>query len=189
MEGGFIFDIQGFSVHDGPGCRTVVFLKGCSLACKWCSNPEGITSYPVPLYNSEKCNHSGSCIEACKKKDAISVQKEDEDNSISKNSSFNLLTPTLSTSREGEKEVFRDKYNGRLVIKRELCSECYDYDCVKACSTGALKSAGYYITTEDLIKIIQRDRDYWGEDGGINPDRRRAAETTFVCNGYFEEML
>ncbi|MCK7490281.1 MAG: 4Fe-4S cluster-binding domain-containing protein [Anaerotruncus sp.] len=37
---GFIFDIQRFSVHDGPGIRTLVFFKGCPLACPWCSNPE-----------------------------------------------------------------------------------------------------------------------------------------------------
>ena len=37
---GHIFDIQSFSVHDGPGCRTTVFLTGCPLQCRWCANPE-----------------------------------------------------------------------------------------------------------------------------------------------------
>ena len=39
---GVVFDVQGFSVHDGPGCRTLLFLKGCPLRCNWCANPEGI---------------------------------------------------------------------------------------------------------------------------------------------------
>ena len=40
---GMIFDVQSFSVHDGPGCRTTVFLNGCPLSCKWCANPESWT--------------------------------------------------------------------------------------------------------------------------------------------------
>jgi pyruvate formate lyase activating enzyme len=60
-----------------------------------------------------------------------------------------------------------DNTKGNLIFKREFCNECYDYDCTKACNTGALKTAGYYITIEDLLHKINRDRDYWGEDGGI----------------------
>ena len=46
---GVVFNIQKFSIHDGPGVRTTVFLKGCPLRCKWCSNPESQLSYiPVP---------------------------------------------------------------------------------------------------------------------------------------------
>ena len=43
---GKIFDIKRFAVHDGPGIRTTVFLKGCSLHCSWCHNPEGISFNP-----------------------------------------------------------------------------------------------------------------------------------------------
>ena len=50
---GTVFDIQRFSLHDGPGIRTIVFLKGCPLSCKWCSNPESQSIKPVimPLYD------------------------------------------------------------------------------------------------------------------------------------------
>jgi glycyl-radical enzyme activating protein len=65
LNGGYLFDIQGFSVHDGPGCRTLVFFKGCSLSCDWCSNPEGIRPYPEPLYNSSKCISDHLCVDAC----------------------------------------------------------------------------------------------------------------------------
>lgn len=43
---GTVFNIQKYSVHDGPGIRTIVFLKGCPLSCKWCSNPESQASHP-----------------------------------------------------------------------------------------------------------------------------------------------
>jgi pyruvate formate lyase activating enzyme len=68
LTDGYLFDIQGFSVHDGPGCRTLIFLKGCTLQCTWCSNPEGLNPLPEPLYNPSKCIFDKLCIEACRKK-------------------------------------------------------------------------------------------------------------------------
>ena len=62
---GDIFDIQGFSVHDGPGARTLIFLKSCSLNCFWCSNPEGISKSNIPLYYSAKCIGCGNCKTSC----------------------------------------------------------------------------------------------------------------------------
>lgn len=62
---GTVFDIQGFSVHDGPGCRTLVFFKGCTLECPWCSNPEGIAPFPEPLYRRSRCTFDGLCLRAC----------------------------------------------------------------------------------------------------------------------------
>ncbi|MCM1990849.1 4-hydroxyphenylacetate decarboxylase activase [Oceanirhabdus seepicola] len=62
---GNIFDIQGFSVHDGPGSRTTVFLKGCPLKCEWCANPESwITSQEI-MYRKFKCKSCGNCLESC----------------------------------------------------------------------------------------------------------------------------
>ena len=48
MEKGIVFSIEEFAIHDGPGIRTTVFLKGCPLRCAWCHNPEGIS--PEPQY-------------------------------------------------------------------------------------------------------------------------------------------
>ena len=65
---GLIFNIQKFSLHDGPGIRTVVFLKGCPLACMWCSNPEGRDRSPELLYNPERCigcHECDLCISVC----------------------------------------------------------------------------------------------------------------------------
>jgi len=62
---GRIFDIQRFSIHDGPGIRTTVFLKGCPLACFWCHNPEGIRRDSELSFLPEKCIGCGWCFRAC----------------------------------------------------------------------------------------------------------------------------
>jgi pyruvate formate lyase activating enzyme len=54
-----------FSLHDGPGIRTTVFLKGCPLRCSWCHNPESQSREPEILYFGERCIHCGDCILAC----------------------------------------------------------------------------------------------------------------------------
>ena len=63
---GRIFDIQRFSLHDGPGIRTTVFLKGCPLRCWWCGNPESISLEPALSYSAERCIACGDCVPACK---------------------------------------------------------------------------------------------------------------------------
>ncbi len=60
-DSGIVFNIQKYSVHDGPGIRTVVFLKGCPMRCKWCSNPESQQSYPELAYNPNKCIGTDTC--------------------------------------------------------------------------------------------------------------------------------
>lgn len=60
-----IVNIQKFSLHDGPGIRTLVFFKGCPLKCLWCDNPECIRPEPEIGFNTSLCNHCGKCAEAC----------------------------------------------------------------------------------------------------------------------------
>lgn len=65
---GTVFSIQKYSVHDGPGIRTIVFLKGCPLRCKWCSNPESQLIAPELGYNRSKClglDKCVRCVEVC----------------------------------------------------------------------------------------------------------------------------
>jgi len=62
---GIIFDIQSYSIHDGPGIRTCVFFKGCPLRCDWCHNPESQSKKPEMGYREGKCTRCGRCVEAC----------------------------------------------------------------------------------------------------------------------------
>ncbi len=62
---GVVFNIQRFSVHDGPGIRTTVFLKGCGLSCFWCHNPEGRHPFPEIQFFPDRCIACRACVEAC----------------------------------------------------------------------------------------------------------------------------
>lgn len=125
-----IFDIQGFSVHDGPGCRSVVFFKGCSMNCEWCSNPEGILATNTLLYNQTKCEFDKNCIKVCPKK-AISI------------------------------------FENRICVNQKECINCFDQVCVKSCYSYALSLVGKSYTVNELFERIQRDRPFWGSNGGV----------------------
>ena len=60
-----VFNIQSYSIHDGPGIRVTVFVKGCPLRCKWCANPESNSPRPQLMFYAAKCAACGKCIEAC----------------------------------------------------------------------------------------------------------------------------
>lgn len=62
---GVIFDIQRFALHDGPGIRTIVFMKGCPLRCGWCSNPESQRFGTDLMFYAAKCTSCLACVEAC----------------------------------------------------------------------------------------------------------------------------
>ena len=62
---GMIFNIQKFSLNDGPGIRTVVFFKGCPLKCTWCSNPESQDPRLQILWDATKCLHCETCVRSC----------------------------------------------------------------------------------------------------------------------------
>ena len=62
---GLVFDIQKFSLHDGPGIRTTVFMKGCPLRCIWCHNPESQRAAPEILFTPAKCIGCGWCFANC----------------------------------------------------------------------------------------------------------------------------
>jgi pyruvate formate lyase activating enzyme len=65
---GLISNVQRFSIHDGPGIRDLIFMKGCPLRCKWCSNPESQNHYPEIAYNLNRCigkAECGKCLKVC----------------------------------------------------------------------------------------------------------------------------
>ena len=62
---GMVFNIMRFSVQDGPGIRTTVFLKGCPLECAWCHNPEALSGAPELLLRADRCIACGDCMDVC----------------------------------------------------------------------------------------------------------------------------
>ena len=97
MQTGVIFNIQKFSINDGPGIRTVVFFKGCPLHCKWCANPESQLAKIQILWDKKKCLHCHHCLEICLQK-AISLKN---DNIFIDTNKCTLCKQCINTS-EGE---------------------------------------------------------------------------------------
>jgi pyruvate formate lyase activating enzyme len=64
-ERGLVYDIQRFSVHDGPGIRTTVFFKGCPLRCRWCQNPESLRPRVEIAFFADRCRSSAACLTTC----------------------------------------------------------------------------------------------------------------------------
>jgi pyruvate formate lyase activating enzyme len=136
---GIVFKIQRYSIHDGPGIRTAVFLKGCPLECWWCHNPEGSRPAVQIIYHQDRCLLCGSCIRECRDH-AITVR----DNQIFRNTA--ICNDRLASVSEGS-------YTG--------CP-----DCAAACPAGALESVGQVMTVSQVMKEIIKDRPFFDESGG-----------------------
>ena len=65
MSSGIVFSVKEFTLHDGPGIRTTVFLKGCPLRCAWCHNPEGLSQSPELMVKTSLCTGCGKCLLPC----------------------------------------------------------------------------------------------------------------------------
>jgi len=131
-ETGLLFDLQGFSFHDGPGSRTVLFFKGCPLRCRWCANPEGQEPHRELMYHREQCEKDYACVPAC-------------------------TGHVIGIPGDGMP----------VTIQRERCRLCTGFECVNACNSRALQVSGFFITIGELMKKVQRDRQYWGSSGGV----------------------
>ena len=119
MESAVITNIQGYSIHDGPGIRTVVFFKGCPLSCKWCANPECIAGKTQIGFIELLCKGCGKCFETCQynaictdeNKHRIDYSRCNACGECSENCSYGALVKygNLMTVDEVWDEVRRDK--------------------------------------------------------------------------------
>ena len=71
-----VFNIQTYCIHDGPGIRVTVFVKGCPLRCTWCANPESNLKKPQLMFYKDKCTGCGRCVENCPKH-AVKIRETD----------------------------------------------------------------------------------------------------------------
>ena len=129
MTTGTVFNIQRYSIHDGPGIRTTVFLKGCPLDCWWCQNPESQLSGQEMIFWGDRCIGCGACSTICPS-DAIQIK------------------------------------NGIPVTEKEKCILCEK--CIEKCPALAREMIGKKLTTEEVIKEIEKDLVFYEEsDGGV----------------------
>lgn len=127
---GTVFDIQRFSVHDGDGIRTLVFLKGCPLHCKWCQNPESMSPKPELMRLPHLCIGCGKCIEKCPE-NVLSVDAQ-----------------------------------GAFTIERDKCTYCGE--CVAHCYAGSMTIVGRYMTVDEVMDEVERDRPFYvTSNGGV----------------------
>ncbi len=132
---GRIFNIQKFSIDDGPGIRTLVFLKGCPLHCPWCSNPESQAVKAQVMYYLKKCRGCGKCMKICPK------------NCIMPDEQFGLLTDHSTCIGCGTC-VDSCFFNARELLGKDYTEEelmqiiLQDYDFYKNSGGGVTFSGG-----------------------------------------------
>ncbi len=139
---GRLYDIQGFSVQDGPGIRTTAFLKGCPLRCPWCHSPESQAFYPQLSWVSMRCQGTALCESRC------------------------LAACTKGALEPGEER--EDPKTGEMLrlihVKRDKCTNCGD--CAKVCYPRALYLCGEDYTVEKLAARLLQDKKFFTRSGG-----------------------
>jgi len=138
---GKVYDIQGFSVQDGPGIRTTIFMKGCPLRCPWCHSPESQQFHAQLSWISTRCvgiEECGKCLDVCSKQ-AIAPGK---------------TIPNPSTLEPVH----------HIQINRNICDNCGE--CAAVCYRDALYICGTDYTVEELLDRVLKDRPFYDQSGG-----------------------
>lgn len=148
-----VTNIQKFSVHDGPGIRSIIFTKGCPLNCMWCANPENIHFAPELMFYPDKCIGCGKCAESCPQ-GAIAVNTSPEENVITfdKTKCMNCGACTkvcFSQSRVMKGEIMSYEHVLKKVNK--------DIPFYRNSGGGITFSGGEPLMHPDFITCIARD--------------------------------
>lgn len=153
MASGMVFDIKKYSINDGPGIRTTVFMSGCPLSCLWCHNPESQPLQPVLLYRQNRCLGCGACVEVCPQ-GAISVTEEFSDTELTASHGESLKNSIQLRPLRVQK-VFTD---------REKCTRCQT--CIAACYSGAREFSGREMTVGEVMSQVEREIPFYDQSGG-----------------------
>ena len=140
---GRIFDIQSYAVHDGPGIRTTVYMKGCPLRCLWCHSPESQRHESELFYLPIKCIGTDVCGDAC-----LNACSED---ALSRNEPVQKL--------DGSGLICK------ISIDRGRCSACLR--CADACIPRALTRVGRDVSVDEVYERVDKDRVFFRNGGGV----------------------
>ncbi len=179
---GTIFRIERFAIHDGPGIRTTVFLKGCPLRCAWCHSPESQSPRPELMPLADRCIGCGRCVAACPERSrracpehalapAAVVAGTRHAVPLPRHGARPLDSGGLNArgARCEKSDTFRPDPGG---VKKATVSDLTPKGCklcgtcVEACPTGARVIAGEVTTVAAVIDAIERDRIFYDESGG-----------------------
>ncbi len=146
MEKGITFNIQKFSIHDGPGIRTTVFFKGCPLRCEWCSNPESQIKNVQILHDQSKCSYCLSCVAACPNG---AITHEDNKIIINEGKCVGCLTcvnlcPNRALSYEGDYQTIEE------IV--DICMQ--DIDFYEESGGGVTISGGEGMSQPEFLKKL-----------------------------------
>jgi len=133
---GVVFDIDSFAVHDGPGIRMAVYLKGCPLSCDWCHSPESQDAEPELVFMRDRCSACGACVDACLR-GCHSFVRSDADNA-------------RSASRHS--------------VAFATCVACGE--CVEVCPNRALGIKGERMAAEEVVRRAVRLKPFFAHSGG-----------------------
>lgn len=131
-----VLNIQRYCSHDGPGIRTVVFLKGCSLRCKWCGNPESIRKQPEIAYDPKLCTGKAECGVCLK-----------------------------APFPEGAFYVPEGGADDKVQVNWDLAGDC-DAAMAELCPTDALEMFGKPMTVDEVLDEVEKDSSIYRNTGG-----------------------
>ena len=140
---GRIFDIQSYAVHDGPGIRTTVYMKGCPLRCLWCHSPESQRHEPELFYLPIKCIGTDVCGNAC----------------------LNACSEGALSRNEPVQKLDGSGPLRKISIDRGRCSACLR--CADSCIPRALTRVGRDVTVDEVYERVDKDRVFFRNGGGV----------------------